>query len=73
MACLAAWDGRSIKTQIIDSTGSDPKAQGYIANDFLGHEGLMKADINQALMIALPALRTVIQSTDGKKLEDIAV
>ena len=71
--CLAAWDGRGLKSQIKDATGSDPSVEGYKANDFVGHEGLMKADINQALMIALPALRTVIQSTDGKKLEDIAV
>ena len=71
--CLAAWDGRGLKAQIVDATGSDPNAVGYKPNDFLGHEGLMKVDINQALMIALPALRTVIQSTDGKKLEDIAI
>jgi len=71
--CLAAWEGRGLKHQIIDATGDDPLAEGYNANDFAGHEGLRKADINQALMIALPALRTVIQSVDGKKLEDIAI
>lgn len=71
--CLAAWDGRGLKAQIVDATGTDPNAEGYKANDFVGNEGLTKIDINQALMIALPALRTVIQSADGKKLEDIAI
>lgn len=72
-SCLAAWDGRGLKSQIVDATGTDPNAEGYKANDFIGNEGLMKSDINQALMIALPALRAVIQSADGKKLEDIAI
>lgn len=71
--CLAAWEGRGLKAQVIDATGGDPSAEGYKANDFAGHEGLRKADINQALMIALPALRTMLQSADGKKLEDIAI
>ena len=71
--CLAAWEGRGLKSQVIDATGDDPSAEGYKANDFAGHEGLRKADINQALMIALPALRTMLQSVDGKKLEDIAI
>ena len=71
--CLAAWEGRGLKSQVIDATGDDPSAEGYKANDFVGHEGLRKADINQALMIALPALRTMLQSVDGKKLEDIAI
>ena len=71
--CFAAWDGRGLKTQIVDATGLDPSADGYKANDFAGHEGLMKSDINQALVMALPALRTMIQSADGKKLEDIAI
>lgn len=71
--CLAAWDGRELKTQIVDATGPDPNAVGYKANDFLGHEGITKADINQVFNMALPALRTMIQSADGKKLEDIAI
>lgn len=71
--CLAAWEGRSLKLQVLDATGDDPSVEGYKANDFAGHEGLRKADINQALNIALPALRTMIQSVDGKKLEDIAI
>ena len=71
--CLAAWEGRGLKLQVIDATSDNPLDEGYKANDFAGHEGLRKADINQALMIALPALRTMLQSVDGKKLEDIAI
>lgn len=72
-ACAAAWNGRGLKNQIIDATGADPTAEGYKANDFAGHEGLIKADINQALGVALDNLRTFINSTDGKKFEDVAI
>lgn len=71
-AAKAAW-GRGISTQIVDATGTDPNAEGYQANDFLGHEGLVKADITKVLGDALDALRTVLESNDGKKFEDIAV
>lgn len=70
-AAKAAWD-RGISAQIIDATGADPTAQGYQANDFKGHEGLVKADIIKVLGVALDALRTLLASNDGKKFEDIA-
>ncbi len=65
-----SWDN-GIKGQIVDATGSDPKAEGYAANDFAGHEGLVKSDINQVLVGALTALAAFVVSVDGKKLEDI--
>lgn len=68
---LASQWGNGISNQIIDATGSDPNAVGYVANDFVGHEGLKKSDINQALGTALTALTTFVNSSDGKKLEDI--
>jgi len=68
---LASTWNNSVKAAIVDATGSDPNAVGYQANDFAGHEGLMKADINQALGAALTALKTVLESADGKKLEEL--
>jgi len=68
---LASTWNNSVKSAIVDATGSDPKAPGYQANDFAGHEGLMKADINQALGTALTALKAVLESADGKKLEEL--
>jgi hypothetical protein len=65
-----AWNN-GVKAATIDATGTDPKASGYQANDFAGHEGLVKADINQALGTALTALIALVNSTDGKKWEDI--
>jgi hypothetical protein len=67
-----SWDN-GVKGQIIDATGSDPKAEDYAANDFAGHEGLVKSDINQVLGVALTALTTFVVSADGKKLEDIRI
>ncbi len=67
-----SWDN-GIKGQIVDATGADPKAEGYAANDFAGHEGLVKADINQVLGGALTALAAFVTSADGKKLEDIRI
>jgi hypothetical protein len=66
-----SWDN-GIAAQIVDATGSDPEAVGYKANDFAGeNQGLMKADINQALGTAYTALLAFVQSASGKKLEDI--
>ena len=65
-----SWDN-GIKAGIIDATGSDPKSVGYLPNDFLGNEGLIKADINQVLSTAFVTLDTFVNSVDGKKLEDI--
>ena len=70
-ACAAAWN-RGISTQIVDATGADPEVEGYDANDFKGHEGLVKADISKALGVALDNLRTLLASADGRKFEDIA-
>jgi hypothetical protein len=67
----AAWN-RGIATQVVDATGADPQASGYQANDFLGHEGLVKADINRVLGAALDALRTLLLTADGKKFEEVA-
>lgn len=71
-ACKITWD-RGIAQRIVDATGSDPNAEGYKANDFAGHEGLVKADITKVLGVALDALRAVLTSNDGKKFEDIAL
>ena len=60
-----------MKAAIVDATGNNPESEGYQANDFAGHEGLMKADINQALGTALTAIKTVLESADGKKLEEL--
>ena len=68
---LASEWNNGISNGIINANGSDPTAVGYIAGDFIGNEGLMKSDINQALGAALTALTTLIISPDGKKLEDI--
>lgn len=70
-AAAAAWN-RGISSQIVDATGTDPNAAGYQAHDFQGHEGLVKADINKVLGVALDALRALLLTTDGKKFEDIA-
>lgn len=69
-ALQSSWNN-GISGQIIDATGSDPKAVGYAANDFTGNEGLVKADINQVLGTAYTALQAFVVSTNGKKLEDI--
>jgi hypothetical protein len=71
-ACKISWD-RGIAAGIVDATGTNPNAEGYKANDFAGHEGLVKADITKALGVALDALRAVLVSNDGKKFEDIAL
>jgi hypothetical protein len=71
LAAKAAWD-RGISQQIIDATGTDPQAVGYLAHDFAGHEGLVKADIVKALGVALDNLTALLMSADGKKFEDIA-
>lgn len=70
-ACAAAWN-RGIAPQIVDATGADPNAAGYAANDFRGHEGLVKTDVAKVLGVALDALRALLLTTDGKKFEDIA-
>jgi hypothetical protein len=70
VAVKNSWDN-GVKNQIMDATGTDPKAEGYQANDFTGHEGLVKADINQVLGTAMVALAAFVVSADGKKLEDI--
>ena len=70
--CKIAWD-RGVGQGIVDASGADPNAEGYLANDFKGHEGLVKSDITKALGVALDALRAVLTSADGKKLEDIAL
>lgn len=66
----STWNN-AVKSAIVDATGSDPTAAGYQANDFAGNEGLMKADINQALGTALAALTAFMSSSDGKKLEEL--
>lgn len=71
-ACASAWNGRGIKAQVIDATGSDPTKEGYKANDFIGNEGIVKADINQVLGVALDNLRTFVNGTDGRRFEDIS-
>ena len=68
---LASTYNGTVRAQIIDATGSDPEAVGYKANDFMGNEGLVKADITQAMGTALTALMTFVASSDGKKFEDI--
>ena len=70
LALASEW-GNGISNQIVDANGTDPNAQGYTAGDFAGNEGLRKADINQALGMAMTALTTLITSNDGKKFEDI--
>lgn len=65
-----SWNN-GVKAAIADATGSDPKAAGYQANDFIGHEGLVKADINQALAAVVGALKAFMESVDGKKLEEL--
>jgi len=70
LALKITWDN-AVKNQIVDANDSNPETPGYDANDFVGHEGLMKADINQALGTALTALTAFVTSADGKKLEDI--
>ena len=70
-AAAAAWN-RGVSTQIVDATGTDPTAQGYQANDFKGHEGLVKADIARVLGVALDALRALLLTADGKKFEEVA-
>jgi len=71
-SCKISWD-RGISAGIVDATGTDPHASGYQPNDFLGHEGLVKADITKVLGVALDGLRTLLTSVDGKKFEDIAL
>lgn len=66
----SAWNN-GVKNAVVDATGADLSAQGYQANDFAGHEGLMKADINQVLVGALATLKTFVESADGKKLEEL--
>ena len=63
------WDN-GLSGQIVDATGADPNAVGYLANDFAGMEGLRKADFNQ-VFTALATLTTFITSVDGKKFQDI--
>jgi hypothetical protein len=61
------WD------EVVDATGKDPKAVGYQANDFVGHEGLIKADFN-GLLTAKDAIKTVLAATTnlhGKALEEV--
>lgn len=70
-AQAAAWD-RGIGASIIDATGTDPTIEGYKANDFKGHEGLVKSDINKVLSISLVSIRNLLNTSDGKKIEDIA-
>ena len=65
----ASWNN-GVKGSIVDASG-DPKADGYAANDFAGHEGLTKADVNQALAAVMGALKTFMESPDGKKLEEL--
>lgn len=70
IALSSSWNN-VVKNQIVDATSANPKDSGYAANDFIGHKGLVKADINQALGTALTALTAFVTSADGKKLEDI--
>lgn len=66
----STWNN-AVKAAVVDATGSDPNAAGYQANDFEGNEGLVKADINQALGSALASLTAFMSSSDGKKLEEL--
>lgn len=65
-----SWNN-GVKAAVVDATGQDPAAVGYQANDFVGHEGLQKADINQASAAIVGALKTLLTSVDGKKLEEL--
>lgn len=70
LGLAASWNN-GVSSAIVNATGNDPNAVGYQANDFIGHEGLMKADVNQALGAALTGLAAFLQSADGKKLEEL--
>ena len=70
LALDQSWNN-GVKNAIIDATGQDPTAPGYQANDFAGHEGLQKADINQASAAVVGALKTLLTSLDGKKMEEL--
>jgi len=74
-SCKTEWD-LNVKNQIIDAIGAPLNADGtpnptYVPNDFKGNEGINKQDINQVFGAALTALTTFINTTDGKKIEDI--
>jgi hypothetical protein len=74
-SCETEWN-LNVKNQIIDAVGLPLNADGtpnptYVANDFKGNEGINKQDINQVLSAALTALTTFINTTDGKKIEDV--
>ena len=71
-ACSAAWNGRNLKAQVVDAVGI-PGEVGYNANDFVGNEGIIRADITQALGTALDNLRIYMNGTDGRKFEDISI
>jgi hypothetical protein len=61
------WD------EVIDATGKDPDAVGYKANDFRGHEGLIKTDFN-GLLTAKDAIKATLAATTnlhGKALEEV--
>ena len=67
----SSWDG-GVSAAIVDATGQDPNATGYQANDFAGHEGLQKSDVNAALGAnGLGALKTFIDSSGGKKMAEL--
>jgi hypothetical protein len=66
-----AWADWNTKAKVLmDATGSDPTATGYMANDFVGIEGLKKSDFSQ-IVSTVPAITTLILSADGRKLQDI--
>lgn len=77
VAARAEWN-LNVKSQIIDAVGAPLNVDGtpnpaYLPNDFKGNEGINKADINQVLGTALTAFETFINTSDGKKIEDIQV
>jgi hypothetical protein len=66
----SSWDN-GVASAIVDATGQDPNAVGYQANDFVGHEGLQKADVNQCLGAGLVALKAFVESANGKKMAEL--
>jgi hypothetical protein len=59
-----------VQAALIDATGDDPEAEGYVANDFAGHEGLVKANLADAFT-ALDAIIAPMNAGHGVTLQKI--
>ena len=67
------WDA-GMSVWIVDATGDDPNAEGYIPYDFKGdNQGLMKADISAVTSTTLAAIETLLAAGHATNLEKITL